>query len=318
MLQVSNMNNALLKQPKIAVIGSGAMGCFYGACLAREGNVVNFLMRSDAVHVRQHGLQIRSCEGDFCLPEVNVFTQTETMGQQDLVLITLKSTDNHVLPQLLEPIVGEQTTILTLQNGLGNEEFLAKYFDTDHVMGGVCFVCLNRTAPGVIQHFKHGHMEIGEIVGKPIHRTEAVAELFIKAGIRCAMSENLSETLWRKLVWNVPFNGLAISEGGVDVSVLLAHSSLEKRVKALMEEVIEAAFAMNVEIPQSFIADQIDKTKVMGPYSPSSLIDYKMGRAVEVEAIWGEPLRIAQKKGLPMPELNQLYDSLKHLCVKDS
>ncbi|MEM9444092.1 MAG: 2-dehydropantoate 2-reductase [Verrucomicrobiota bacterium] len=312
-MQESNKNLQLPKDANIAVVGSGAVGCFYGARLARVGNRVSFLMRADAEHVRQNGLKINSYEGNFLLSDASVFTQTQDMGVQDLVIVALKATDNHVLPQLLKPLVGSQTIILTLQNGLGNEEFLTQLFHVKHIMGGVCFVCLNRIAPGVIQHFKHGHIEVGEFSSGSLPRTEAIAKLFENAGITCTLSDNLQETRWRKLVWNIPFNGLSISEGGLDVSQLLANPQMLKKVEALMEEIITTATALGIAIPPSFIRDQISKTRVMGPYRPSSLIDYELGRAVEVESIWGEPLRRAQAKGLFMPRLSKLYHSLKDL-----
>ena len=142
--------------PRIAVIGSGAVGCYYGGRLAQYGEDVHFLMRRDLEHVRTHGLQVHSVHGDFSLPEVQAHSSTESIGPCDLVIITLKVTDNEALLELIPPLLKPDAMLLTLQNGLGIETWLAEHFGAEQVLGGLCFVCINRTAPGVIEHYSQG------------------------------------------------------------------------------------------------------------------------------------------------------------------
>src|SRR3569623_419878 len=144
---------------KIAVIGPGAVGSYYGAKLARDGHEVHFLLRSDYEQVRRHGVRILSPEGNFSV-RVKCATAPEQIGSCDLAVIALKTTANDQFPKLLPPLVNSGTIVLMFQNGLGNEEALANLFRPEQIMGGLCFVCLNRTAPGVVEHLAHGFIEI--------------------------------------------------------------------------------------------------------------------------------------------------------------
>ena len=127
--------------------------------------------------------------------------------------------------------------------------------------------------------------------------------------MRCV--DSLDEALWRKLCWNVPFNGLAIAGGGITTDLILADQDLTRRARALMLEVQKAAAAYGIEIEDSFIDRQFELTEPMGPYKPSSLLDFLEGKPVELNAIWAEALKRGQNKGVNMPELNLLLKQLK-------
>ncbi|HYV26749.1 MAG TPA: 2-dehydropantoate 2-reductase, partial [Candidatus Eisenbacteria bacterium] len=195
---------------KIAVVGCGAVGSFYGAKLARSGHKAHFLLRSDYDAVRRNGLLIQSPQGDFRIHPECARSPEET-GVSDLVLIGLKTTANDQFANLLPPLIGPSTAVLTLQNGLGNEEALARLVSPQAILGGLCFVCLNRIEPGVIRHIDHGKVVLGEFQRPPQPRTHQIAEHFRQAGISCSVSENLALAHWEKLVWNVPFNGLGVA-----------------------------------------------------------------------------------------------------------
>ena len=300
-----------MENVKFAVIGSGAVGCYYGARLARHGAEVHFLMRGDLPAVKERGLLIRSGENGFHLERVNAHASTAEIGPSDVVLIALKTTSNSALEQLVPPLLKEETCLLTLQNGLGNEEFLAERFGAGRVLGGICFVCLNRTGPGVIEHYGHGSLSIGEFGRAPLPRTRAIAEEFKRSGIAARAVDDLMEERWRKLVWNIPFNGLSIAAGGLDVGAILADEGLRAQAKELMREVIDAANRIGYRIPPGFIEEQIERTLPMGHYRPSSLIDYNLGREIEVESIWGEPYRRAVAAGADVPGLEALYFLLR-------
>ncbi|MEO0413431.1 MAG: 2-dehydropantoate 2-reductase [Verrucomicrobiota bacterium] len=311
-----------MKPQKIAVIGSGAVGCFYGAVIqqAHPELEVHFLMRSDLETVHRDGLIIQSDErDDFTLQPVRCAATTDEIGPVDLILIALKTTDNAALDSMIPALLHDQTAIVTLQNGLGNEDYLAQRFGAHRVLGALCFVCINRTAPGVIHHIAHGLIEMGEfsVIGET-ERTTAIQSLFEKSGVPCVVRENLMQAKWRKLVWNVPFNGLSIAAGELDVERILADPDLKIRVKSLMMEVIAAAAAFGIEIPEEFADQNISRTEIMGPYLPSSLIDFSAGKPVETESIWGEPLRRGLEKGVAMPELEKLYAEIKVMVASRS
>jgi len=294
-------------------VGAGAVGCYYGGKLARRGGNVHFLMRGDLETVKKDGLRICSPDGDFHLAQVNAFGTTEEIGVCDLVLIALKTTANSALEKLIPPLLKENTALLTLQNGFGNEDFLAQRFGAERVMGGLCFVCLNRIAPGIVEHFGYGTLSIGEFERDPQARTRQITEDFKATGIVTRMVENLATERWRKLVWNVPFNGLSIAGGGITTDLVLADEGLQILARNLMAEVIEAAGKEGHVIPHEFIEEQVVRTIKMGAYKPSSLIDYMEGREVEVESIWGEPYRRGLLSKASVGRLETLYYLLKKI-----
>jgi 2-dehydropantoate 2-reductase len=301
---------------KIAVVGSGAVGGYYGGMLAKSGLDVRFLMRSDLAAVRERGLVIHTKGSSVLLPRVQAFATPAEIGPCDLVIIALKATANAALEELLPPLLHERTALLTLQNGLGNEEYLAQRWGTERVMGGLCFVCLNRTEPGVIEHFDHGTISIGEFASGPQSRTRELAEAFVRAGIEAMVVENLITERWRKLLWNIPFNGLAIAAGGATVADVLADDGLRASARALMGEALDAARRLGHEIPESYADFQIERSYSMGAYRPSSMIDWELRRPVEVEAIWGEPWRQGVAAGASMPRLELLYRLLRHVAMR--
>lgn len=295
-----------MKLGRIAVVGAGAIGSYYGARLAQAGEDVTFLLRADYEHVMEHGLSVESIDGDFLLSSVKGARTTEEIGEVDLVILAWKTTANDQAEEVLKPLVGEETVILTLQNGLGNGEHLAEIFGAERVMGGLCFVCINRLRPGVISHTASGLVRVGEFSGGRTERLEHLAKVFNESGFPCEAVDSLEKALWMKLVWNYPFNGLAIAEGGVDTEEILKKRGLEPTVRALMAEVISVAATLGHEIPESFIEKQIEITYPMDKYRPSSMIDYVEGRPVEYESIWLRPLESAREQGVSVPEMEKL------------
>jgi len=299
----------------IAIVGAGALGSYYGAKIARAGADVRFLMRADLEAVRKGGIRVHEVGEEWTLSPAQAFGSTAEIGPVDLVIVGLKTTANAELERLIPPLLHEGTLLLTLQNGLGNEEFLARRWGAERVLGGLCFVCLNRTAPGVIEHFGHGTLSLGEFQRAPMERTRAIGALFSAAGIETHVVENLVTERWRKLVWNIPFNGLSIATGGKTCDALLADEGLQAQVRGLMAETIAGAAALGHAIPASLIDLQIERTLPMGAYKPSSLIDWQDGRAVEVESIWGEPWRQGTAAGAQLPRLELLYQVLRQVTM---
>jgi 2-dehydropantoate 2-reductase len=303
--------------PRIAVIGGGAISGYYGGRLAEHGHDVRFLLRSDFHHVREHGLQIFSPMGHAHLT-VSCASNAADIGPCDLVIIGVKATANDVLPGLLPPLMHENTALLLLQNGLGGDEFLARHFGADQVLGGLCFVCINRTAPGVIHHLAQGHIGLGEFGGAPMTRTRQIAEWFKSAKVGCSVEESLAAARWKKLVWNIPFNGLSVAAGGLDTARILGDAGLEQLVRDLMSEVVEGASRLGYPLPANLIESMIANTRPMQAYKTSSLLDYEAGREMEIEPIWGEPCRRAQAAGASVPRLEMLYHLLRNIAAEQS
>lgn len=316
---------------KIAVVGCGAVGSFYGAKLCLAGHEVHFLLRSDYEAVKRDGVLVRSPEGD-----VRVFPhpakEPREIGQCDLVLIALKTTANHRFSELLPQLVARSTRLLTLQNGLGNEELLARLFESNTVLGGLCFVCLNRIAPGTVRHFAYGDVTLGQHGAVPDQTTRRIADELSEAGIRVKLTENLAKARWEKLVWNVPFNGLGVA-GVVGHENLLAGNvpdQFESRttlttdkllgdpvwlrlVRELMQEVITTANALGFGVPGRLADQMVDRTRTMGAYKASTLLDFERGFPIELEQMFIEPLRRAQAAGVQTPRLAALCRTLGEL-----
>ncbi len=316
---------------KITVVGCGALGTFYGAKLFKAGYDVNFLLRSDYESVSKNGIYIESVDGDFHLKPTCAVSPKE-IGVSNLVLIGLKTTANNKYKDLIEPLVDKHTLILTLQNGLGNEEQLSQIFGDSNILGGHCFVCLNRISPGVIRHIAHGRIVIGEYKRKPFERTYTVATMFKKAHIQCDVVENLEKAHWEKLVWNIPFNGLGvagiagleavltgkvfldkIADKTLTTDILLSDKKWERLLRELMREVIAVAATKGLNIDPAFEEEQIERTRSMGAYKASTLLDFEMNRPLELESMFLMPLKEANRIGVSVPRLTALCSVLVEL-----
>lgn len=295
----------------MAVVGSGAIGWYYGGRLANIGEDVRFLLRSDYETVRTGGMRVESAQGGFELPQPQVFRSATDIGPVDLVIIAWKATSNEHLTEVLPPLLHEQTQVLTLQNGLGNCELIASITGPDQVLGGLCFVCINRITPGLIRHTAGGRLAIGEWKSAVPGRAEEIARRFKAAGIPASAVADLRQSQWEKLVWNVPFNGLSVARGGVTTDVLLESKTTEAEIRELMAEVIRAARAQGLELGDELIDFNVERTQPMGPYRTSSMIDFVEGREVEIDGIWREPLRRAKAAGVAMPRLEALLGEIE-------
>ena len=300
---------------KIGLVGPGAIGGYYGGMLAHAGQDVYFLFHSTYEDVLRDGLSlVHHAEGKRIskIKDLQAYQSAADIGHCDLVIVATKATANDSLEKMMSPLVGPSTSLLTLQNGMGNVENLQDLFGQDReVIGGLCFTCINRTAPGVIESLLSGYVQFGQLAGGLTGRGNQVADAFADAGIKIRKADSLNEALWRKLCWNIPFNGLSIVAGGITTDLILSNPELKQRAWDLMLEVQTVARAHGVEIEDAFLHRQFELTEPMGPYKPSSLIDFLAGKPVEVEAIWGEPLRRGKGKSLAMPQTERLFNELK-------
>lgn len=297
---------------KIAVLGAGALGCYYGARLAEAGEDVCFIMRSACEYVQQHGLQISSVEGDISLPQVRATRSPEECGPVDLVVVGWKTCCNPQFATALPPLLHEGTRVVTLQNGMGNAEEIARYVPAERVFIGLCFVCCMVKSPGCITHLEGGDIQFAPLVASEdgLRGAEELAALFARARIRTRAFMHNEQILWCKLTWNIPFNGLCLAHGGISVEELFRMPAEVERARCIIEEVCRAAEMRGFPLPQDIVQYQMDRTAVMGPFIPSSAVDYNLGRPVEYEAIWGAPLRRAQEVQAPVPLWEKLCEDI--------
>jgi len=157
-----------------AIIGTGAVGGYYGGLLQKAGLDVHFLLHSDFEFVKRNGLTVESVNGDFRLPQVNAYNDPKQMPRCDVVIVSLKTTANAILKDVLPYVVKENGIVLTLQNGLGSDEEIASIVGAERVIGGLSFLCSNKVGPGHIRHVDYGLITLGEY-GRKARRNYAAS-----------------------------------------------------------------------------------------------------------------------------------------------
>ncbi|MBQ8543163.1 MAG: 2-dehydropantoate 2-reductase [Bacteroidaceae bacterium] len=297
---------------KYAIIGTGAVGSFYGGKLAHAGCDVHFLLHSDYEYVKEHGLQVDSCDGSFHLHNPKVYNDTASMPKADVVIVALKTTRNHLLKELLPPLLHKDTLVLLIQNGIGPEPELQKQFPELYLAAGLAFICSSKTEPGRVNHQCYGSINIGNYSCKEPAIIEQLIADFTMAGITTCEVEYL-EARWKKEVWNMPFNGMTVALN-TRTDHLLAHPATRELIHRQMLEVIGAAQALGVKnIDASFADQMIEMTLNMAPYSPSMKLDYDFHRPMEIDYIYSNAIAEAKKVGFPMPCLEMLEAQLRFL-----
>lgn len=312
-----------MSKRRFAVIGSGALGGLYGAMLARAGFEVHFLLHSDADHVREHGLQIDSKNGDFHLNDVLVYDDASKMPACDVTILGLKTTHNHLLPELLPAATGRDGVVLVLQNGLDVEADTAAVVGPDRVLGGCCFLCSNKVGPGHIHHLDYGRILFGRYspadqppvgVDEPL---QALAADLKSAGIDAQATGDLWRARWRKLMWNIPFNGLSVVLDAA-TDQLMNNAAATRLAREIMQEVAAGSAACGRPQPEDAIETTMEHTRNMVPYDSSMRLDYKAGRPMELQAILGNPIAAAERAGAAMPKAQMLLDQLRFLEQRPS
>ena len=301
-----------MEAQRVAVIGAGAVGTYYGARLAQAGHDVHFLMRRDYEAVRARGLRCTSPMGDFALDAPSIARTPAEIGPADWVVCALKSTSIGEAEALVGPCLGPHTRILLLMNGLGLEERFAEWFGRERIFGGMAFTCVNRGEPGCVHHLAYGAVTLGHLLDDASEVERALA-LWAPARVEFSGVESLRRARWEKLCWNIPFNGLCVAAGGVTTDVVVGDAALRAIARATMQEVVAAG---NADLEARGEALRLDGAAIvetmfgftdrMGPYRPSTMIDYVEGRPMEVPAIFAAPLARARELGVETPHLATL------------
>jgi len=305
--------------PRIGIVGTGAIGGFYGLMLARAGYDVHFLLRSEYATVRERGLRVNSAvHGPLALEQPQVYRDASQMPRCNWLLVGAKSTSNAALAPIIAQLAAPDCKVVVLQNGLGVEDALRPLLpESVHLLGGLCAICAHRSAPGVVEHQALGGVNLGYHSGPAGAEEQAqlavlneMAEMFRQAGVDSAPMPSLAQARWMKLVWNVPFNGLsALLNAGTEA--LLGDSHARVQIKAIMQEVCAAARALGCSLPEDFPEKLLMGTARMPDYLPSMYHDRIQCRPMELEAIYEAPLAAAAQAGVSMPRTEMLYHMLR-------
>lgn len=307
----------------IAVIGTGALGGYYGARLAQSGQDVHFLCHRDAAHVAAKGLVVESVGRSILHVRARAYADVKEMPPCDVVLIALKTTANHLLTSLLPPVVKPGGVVVVMQNGWAVEQDAAAAAPGVTVLGGLCFLCANKTGPGYIQHLDYGDVLLGWLKGTGDQQAarawlEIVTAMPNDAQVHTEQSPDLKLARWKKLVWNIPYNGLSVVHR-TTTDVLMADPGHRHLVEALMREVQLLAALDGHVIEDDFIRKILDHTLKMRPYKTSMLLDLEAGKPLEIEVMYERPLKIGERNGLQTPHIAALAAQLKAVSPrKDS
>lgn len=297
---------------KYAIIGTGAIGGYYGARLAQSGKEVHFLLHSDYEYVCQNGLQIDSCDGAFHLDRINAYNNTQQMPECDVVIVGLKTINNHLLPTLLPPILKSDTIVVLIQNGIGVESDVQQMFPNVQLVAGLAFICAAKTRAGHITHQSLGRINLAPYSCRDEGRFAEIIRDFEQAGNPAHPAE-YHEARWKKAVWNMPFNGMTVALN-TQTDLLLDNPHTQQLIHRQMLEVIGAAQACGVtHIDETFADKMIKMTQQMPPYSPSMKLDYDFHRPMEIAYLYRRPISEAASHGYAMPCLSMLEAELTFL-----
>lgn len=295
---------------RYAIIGTGAIGGYYGAKLARAGRDVHFLLHSDYDYVHEHGLRIESCDGDFSLPQVNAYQHATDMPECDVVIVGMKNVNNHLLPDLVRPVLKPSGLVLLIQNGIGVEADMQAELPEAQLAAGLAFICSAKAGPGLISHQCYGHINIGNYSCRDREFFNRMLTDLQRAGIAAA-EVDYATARWRKAVWNMPFNGMTVALD-TRTDLLLKNPATRHLIREQMMEVVGAAQALGVRgLDEKFVDKMIADTQTMTPYSPSMKLDYDNGRPMEIYYLYTRPIAEARKAGFDMPRLAMLEAELR-------
>ncbi len=329
-------DNDEFMKPSIAIIGTGAVGGYYGARLWESGKYdVKFQMRGENYDVSiRDGLRVDSIDGDIFIPptQLEAFTNPEDIGPVDWVIVSIKSSSLEDIPDLIYPLIDSgRTRILAIMNGLIEEdliEILKKSVGEDFcaaLYGGMALVCSNKTGPGHISHSYAGLISGGVAISRENfndqENQQAFRDLWAPTSIDIAYEQSLLGGRWRKCLWNLPFNGISVAMNGITVDKIVNDPGLRRLASEIMDETVTAA---NADLAahgfgEEFYLTEEDKNKMMnlsdnmGAYRTSTMIDFVEGRPLEVHYMFTKPVERARSLGIHVPYLETIVTQIQAL-----
>ncbi len=294
---------------KIAIMGTGGVGAYYGGLLAKKGLDVTFIARGAHLQaIQANGLQVKSIHGDFVISPAKAVSDPAEIGPADLVLFCTKAYDTQSAAQLILPIVGPQTMVLSLQNGIDSAEQIGAVIGMEHLLGGATWISAAIEAPGVLRQVSQfRRIVIGELAGPLSARVRAVAEAFDGMGITFEVSENILKVLWTKFVFISAVSGLGALTRR-PIGDFRAVPETRALMNVLMREIESVARAHSVSLD----ADVVEKTlafvdNVDARIKPSMQLDVEAGRRFELDALVGVVRRKGRERGIPTPASDFVY-----------
>lgn len=297
---------------RIVVMGSGGTGGFFGAKLARAGEEVTFVARgAHLAAINASGLQIRSGpEGDWTVRAPAV-ERLDGRPPADLVLFCVKSFDTEEAAALIRPVVGPETGVLSIQNGVDNEEKIARVLGAGHVLGGAVRVFATIEAPGVIRHVFGGHLIFGEMDGRETDRARAFLAACGKAQIPTELVPDVDRALWDKYVFLTTHAGMTALTR-CPAGVLRALPEVRELYRRIVKEIVAVGRAAGAPVDESQLDQGMKFLDGVAPSAYSSLHhDLTHGKRLELEALHGHVVRLAERHGVAVPTVFAIYAALR-------
>ena len=296
---------------RIAVMGAGGVGGYFGGLLARAGNEVAFIARGTHLEaIRSRGLRVKSQRGDFNI-SVEATDAPRQVGPVELVLLSVKTYQNAATIPILTPLVGESTSLLTLQNGVEGHEELAQAVGPERVLPGSAYIETHIESPGVISQMGDvARIVFGETSGQRTPRAQRILETFRTAGIPTDLSSDVIKELWTKFLFICTLAGVT-STARAPMSQLLKHAEARETILAVMREVEAVGRARGVNLDRDVVERTMEYVETTAKDLHASMhTDLELGRPLELEALNGAVVRMGREAGVPTPVNRLLYSIL--------
>jgi 2-dehydropantoate 2-reductase len=297
---------------RILVVGAGGVGGFFGAKLARAGAPVTLLARGAHLEaIQRHGLRVRSAIDGESTVKVDAVGDVHGLAPVDTVLFCVKAFDTESAAAAVRPVLGPDTAVVSLQNGVDNEETLERVLGPGHAVGGVAYVFASIEAPGVIAHRFAGHVVFGELDGRPSPRLTRLLAAFTAAGVRAEIVADIRRALWHKYLMISAQAGMtALTRAPIGVIRSVPESW--RMYRRIVEELAALGRASGVSLGDDAVAAIMKAAEGLAPEAYSSLHhDLTHGRRLELEALHGHAVRLGEKLGVPTPTVFAVYAALK-------
>lgn len=298
---------------KIAIMGSGGVGGYFGALLAQSGNDVTFIARGAHLEaMRENGLQVKSDAGDFTIQPAQATDDPSEIGTVDAVLFTTKLYDTIAAANLIKPIVGPDTFVVTLQNGVSSPDMLSEVLGSGHVLGGSTYIISHLHEPGIIEHmgaFKT--ILFGELDGQVSERAKAFEKACLEAGIDTTLSENIERVMWEKFIPLTVMSGVA-SLARSPMGVITGDPDLNAVVEEAVAEVVAVGRAKGIDLGEDAEIRTVKSARGAPPETrPSMLVDLERGKPLELPWLSGMVAKMGAELGVPTPVHRMIAAALK-------
>ncbi len=295
---------------RIAIVGVGGVGGYFGGRLAQAGHDVFFIARGEHLAaMRQHGLRVRSIAGDFVLPEVHATDQPAEVGPVDLALVAVKGWQVREVARQMQPLIGPQTAVLPLLNGVDAPDELAAVLGAEHVLAGLCRIIAYREAPGVIVHagVHPTSIDFGELDNRRSPRLERIKAALERAGIQGNIPADIHVALWQKFMLICAWSGFGAATRA-PIGVWRSLPETRPLVERCLSEVVAVAQARGIAMPADAVAKMMAFIDSMPADGTASLQrDVMAGRPSELESQNGALVRLARAAGVSVPVNEMLY-----------